>query len=134
MTRALVTRITGQDGSYLAGRLLEKGYEVFGAVRRASTTNYWRIEQRRGLHLGVSCGHARWQRNRSDAARRELREKTVSSFGFLARAATPPTNCACEGELETRFVTLAERHDMMWAMGFRYQLHWAVYAAAIDAS
>ena len=42
--RALITGITGQDGSYLAELLLEKGYEVFGAVRRASATNYWRIE------------------------------------------------------------------------------------------
>ena len=42
--RALITGITGQDGSYLADLLLEKGYEVFGAVRRASATNYWRIE------------------------------------------------------------------------------------------
>jgi GDPmannose 4,6-dehydratase len=42
--RALITGITGQDGSYLAELLLEKGYEVVGAVRRASTTNFWRIE------------------------------------------------------------------------------------------
>ena len=42
--RALITGITGQDGSYLAELLLDKGYEVFGAIRRASTTNYWRIE------------------------------------------------------------------------------------------
>jgi GDPmannose 4,6-dehydratase len=42
--RALITGITGQDGSYLAELLLDKGYEVFGVVRRASTTNYWRIE------------------------------------------------------------------------------------------
>jgi GDPmannose 4,6-dehydratase len=41
---ALITGITGQDGSYLAELLLEKGYHVVGAVRRASTTNYWRIE------------------------------------------------------------------------------------------
>src|SRR6187401_2854104 len=44
MKRALITGITGQDGSYLAELLLEKGYEVHGIVRRASTTNYWRIE------------------------------------------------------------------------------------------
>jgi GDPmannose 4,6-dehydratase len=44
MTRALITGITGQDGSYLAELLLEKGYEVHAVVRRASTTNYWRIE------------------------------------------------------------------------------------------
>jgi GDPmannose 4,6-dehydratase len=42
--RALITGITGQDGSYLAELLLEKGYEVYGLVRRASSTNYWRIE------------------------------------------------------------------------------------------
>jgi GDPmannose 4,6-dehydratase len=42
--RALITGITGQDGSYLAELLLEKGYEVFGMTRRLSTANYWRIE------------------------------------------------------------------------------------------
>jgi GDPmannose 4,6-dehydratase len=41
--RALITGITGQDGSYLAEMLLEKGYEVFGMVRRASTENFERI-------------------------------------------------------------------------------------------
>jgi len=42
--RALITGITGQDGSYLAELLLDKGYEVFGLTRRLSATNYWRIE------------------------------------------------------------------------------------------
>jgi GDPmannose 4,6-dehydratase len=41
--RALITGITGQDGSYLAEFLLEKGYEVFGMTRRASTENVERI-------------------------------------------------------------------------------------------
>jgi GDPmannose 4,6-dehydratase len=41
--RALITGITGQDGAYLAELLLEKGYEVHGMVRRASTQNYERI-------------------------------------------------------------------------------------------
>jgi len=41
--RALITGITGQDGSYLAEFLLEKGYEVFGMVRRNSTENFERI-------------------------------------------------------------------------------------------
>jgi len=45
MTRkALITGITGQDGSYLASFLLEKGYEVHGMVRRASTENFERID------------------------------------------------------------------------------------------
>lgn len=43
MKRALITGITGQDGSYLAEFLLEKGYEVYGMVRRTSTINYERI-------------------------------------------------------------------------------------------
>ena len=42
--RALITGITGQDGSYLAESLLEKGYAVFGMVRRASRDNFERIE------------------------------------------------------------------------------------------
>ena len=41
--KALITGITGQDGSYLADFLLEKGYEVFGMVRRSSTENFERI-------------------------------------------------------------------------------------------
>ncbi len=42
--RALITGITGQDGSYLAELLLEKGYEVFGVVRRLSAPNVWRLQ------------------------------------------------------------------------------------------
>jgi GDPmannose 4,6-dehydratase len=42
--RALITGITGQDGSYLAELLLEKGYEVVGMMRRLSAPNTWRIE------------------------------------------------------------------------------------------
>src|SRR5262252_7229973 len=41
--RALITGVTGQDGSYLAELLLEKGYEVHGVVRRASTETFERI-------------------------------------------------------------------------------------------
>lgn len=42
--KALITGITGQDGSYMAELLLEKGYEVHGLIRRASTFNTGRIE------------------------------------------------------------------------------------------
>ena len=44
MKRALITGITGQDGSYLAELLLDKGYEVHGLVRRSSSFNRWRID------------------------------------------------------------------------------------------
>jgi GDPmannose 4,6-dehydratase len=47
MPRALITGVTGQDGSYLAELLIGKGYEVFGVVRRASTENFARIEHLR---------------------------------------------------------------------------------------
>jgi GDPmannose 4,6-dehydratase len=42
--RALITGITGQDGSYLAELLLEKGYEVHGVIRRSSSFNTGRID------------------------------------------------------------------------------------------
>jgi GDPmannose 4,6-dehydratase len=52
MKRALITGITGQDGSYLAELLLSKGYEVHGMVRRASTENFERINHLTGkIHL-----------------------------------------------------------------------------------
>ena len=44
MKRALITGITGQDGSYLAKFLLDKGYEVFGTYRRISSPNFWRLQ------------------------------------------------------------------------------------------
>lgn len=64
--RALITGITGQDGSYLAEYLLGKGYKVFGLVRRVSEPNYWRIRDILGkvelvmgdLSDGVSVNNA----------------------------------------------------------------------------
>jgi len=58
--RAFITGITGQDGSYLAELLLEKGYEVHGMVRRASTEKFERLEQVRdrvALHQGDLLDH-----------------------------------------------------------------------------
>ena len=55
MKKALITGITGQDGSYLAEFLLEKGYEVHGITRRASISNTARIDHLMGklrLHDG----------------------------------------------------------------------------------
>ena len=51
MKTALITGVTGQDGAYLAELLLDKGYKVFGAYRRAASTNFWRMDE-----LGVT-GH-----------------------------------------------------------------------------
>ena len=55
MKTALITGITGQDGSYLAELLLKKGYEVHGIVRRSSLINTHRIDhiyERLHLHYG----------------------------------------------------------------------------------
>ena len=43
MKKALITGLTGQDGSYLAELLVDKGYQVYGLVRRSSTSNLMRI-------------------------------------------------------------------------------------------
>ena len=53
--RAVVTGITGQDGSYLAEFLLEKGYEVIGVVRRSSLPNLGRIG-----NVGFERRASRW--------------------------------------------------------------------------
>src|SRR5688500_2095058 len=45
MKTAIVTGISGQDGAYLAELLLSKGYTVYGAYRRTSSVNFWRIEE-----------------------------------------------------------------------------------------
>ena len=48
MKKAIITGITGQDGAYLAELLLNKGYKVYGAYRRISSQNFWRID-----YLGI---------------------------------------------------------------------------------
>ena len=48
MKKAIITGITGQDGAYLAKLLLNKGYKVYGAYRRTSSQNFWRID-----YLGI---------------------------------------------------------------------------------
>jgi GDPmannose 4,6-dehydratase len=44
LKKALITGLTGQDGAYLAQLLLNKGYKVYGAYRRVSTPNFWRLK------------------------------------------------------------------------------------------
>ncbi len=45
MTSSVITGVTGQDGAYLAQQLLERGDTVFGAFRRVSSVNFWRLEE-----------------------------------------------------------------------------------------
>ena len=55
MPKALITGVTGQDGSYLAELLLEKGYDVVGMLRRSSTVNFERIDHIRD-HIELAPG------------------------------------------------------------------------------
>jgi GDPmannose 4,6-dehydratase len=90
--RALITGITGQDGSYLAELLLEKGYEVHGMVRRASTEKFDRIDHLRDrivLHQGDLLD----QRSLTDALRASRPEEVynLAAMSFVAVSWIQPT-------------------------------------------
>src|SRR5882757_725001 len=90
--RALVTGITGQDGSYLAESLLDKGYEVHGLVRRSSTERFERIEHLRDrvtLHQADLLD----QRSLVDALRaaRPTEVYNLAAMSFVAVSWIQPT-------------------------------------------
>jgi GDPmannose 4,6-dehydratase len=90
--RALITGITGQDGSYLAELLLEKGYEVHGMVRRSSTEKFERIEHIRDrvtLHQGDLLDH----RSLVDALRASRPDEiyNLAAMSFVAVSWVQPT-------------------------------------------
>src|SRR5687767_7199243 len=81
--RALITGITGQDGSYLAELLLEKGYDVTGMIRRASAPNLWRIEHlidRIALHPADLLDQLSLIRLIADAQPEEIYNLAAMSF------------------------------------------------------
>ncbi len=89
---ALVTGITGQDGSYLAELLLEKGYEVHGMVRRASTEKFDRIEQIRD-RITLHQGDLLDQRSLVDALRASKPSEiyNLAAMSFVAVSWIQPT-------------------------------------------
>jgi GDPmannose 4,6-dehydratase len=90
--KALVTGITGQDGSYLAELLLEKGYEVHGMVRRASTEKFDRIEQIRD-RITLHQGDLLDQRSLVDALRASKPSEiyNLAAMSFVAVSWIQPT-------------------------------------------
>jgi GDPmannose 4,6-dehydratase len=89
---AFITGITGQDGSYLAELLLEKGYDVHGMVRRSSTEKFERIEHLRSrvtLHQGDLLDH----RSLVDALRASKPSEiyNLAAMSFVAVSWTQPT-------------------------------------------
>ena len=89
---ALVTGITGQDGSYLAELLLEHGYDVHGMVRRASTEKFDRIEQIRD-RITLHQGDLLDQRSLVDAMRAAKPDEiyNLAAMSFVAVSWIQPT-------------------------------------------
>jgi GDPmannose 4,6-dehydratase len=89
--RALITGITGQDGSYLAELLLEKGYEVHGMVRRASTETFQRLEGIRD-DLVLHTGDLLDQRSLGDVLRETEPEEiyNLAAMSFVAASWSQP--------------------------------------------
>jgi GDPmannose 4,6-dehydratase len=89
---AFVTGITGQDGSYLAELLLEKGYEVHGMVRRSSTERFERIEHLRG-RITLHQGDLLDQRSLVDALRAARPQEiyNLAAMSFVAVSWIQPT-------------------------------------------
>src|SRR5580765_6955706 len=89
---ALITGITGQDGSYLAELLLEKGYEVHGMVRRASTEKFERIEHLRD-RMTLHQGDLLDQRSLVDALRASKPQEiyNLAAMSFVAVSWIQPT-------------------------------------------
>jgi GDPmannose 4,6-dehydratase len=89
---ALITGVTGQDGSYLAELLLEKGYEVHGMVRRASTEKFDRIEHIRE-QITLHQGDLLDQRSLVDALRasRPAEIYNLAAMSFVAVSWIQPT-------------------------------------------
>jgi len=89
---ALITGITGQDGSYLAELLLENGYEVHGMVRRASTEKFDRIEQLRD-RITLHQGDLLDQRSLVDALRESRPSEiyNLAAMSFVAVSWIQPT-------------------------------------------
>src|SRR3954449_13276891 len=89
--RALITGITGQDGSHLADLLLEKGYEVHGMVRRSSTETFQRLESIRDS-ITLHTGDLLDQRSLVDVLR--LREPdeiyNLAAMSFVAASWSQP--------------------------------------------
>ena len=89
---ALITGITGQDGSYLAELLLEKGYEVHGMVRRSSTERFERIEHLRD-RITLHQGDLLDQRSLVDALRAARPDEiyNLAAMSFVAVSWIQPT-------------------------------------------
>jgi GDPmannose 4,6-dehydratase len=90
--RALITGITGQDGSYLAELLLDKGYEVHGMVRRLSSENHHRLEPIRD-RIEIHTGDLLDQRSLGDVMRSSEPDEiyNLAAMSFVGASWNQPT-------------------------------------------
>jgi GDPmannose 4,6-dehydratase len=90
--RALITGITGQDGSYLAELLLDRGYEVHGMVRRSSTEKFERLEHLRD-RITFHQGDLLDQRSLSDTLKAARADEiyNLAAMSFVAASWVQPT-------------------------------------------
>jgi GDPmannose 4,6-dehydratase len=90
--RALITGITGQDGSYLAELLLDKGYEVHGLVRRSSSERFQRLQGIRD-RITLHTGDLLDQRSLVDVLRTSRPDETynLAAMSFVAASWAQPT-------------------------------------------
>lgn len=90
--RALITGITGQDGSYLAELLLDKGYEVHGMVRRLSSENHQRLERFRD-RIHIHSGDLLDQRSLVDVMRASEPDEiyNLAAMSFVGASWNQPT-------------------------------------------
>ncbi len=91
MPKALITGITGQDGAYLSQFLLDKGYEVHGMVRRASTENFERIAP---LRDRITLHQADLLDQLSIVTTSWKRSSPTKSTTWPPRASCPPVGCS----------------------------------------
>jgi GDPmannose 4,6-dehydratase len=89
--RALITGITGQDGSYLAELLLEKGYEVHGMVRRSSSDNFGRLDTVRH-RITLHTGDLLDQRSLGDVMRASMPDEiyNLAAMSFVGASWAQP--------------------------------------------
>ena len=94
MRKALITSITGQDGSYLAELLVSKGHEVHGLIRRASTFNTSRVDH---IYVNPHDPSARLFLHYGDLANAEQMTPLIYEIQPLCRPMPPKLGCSSAG-------------------------------------
>ena len=96
--KALITGITGQDGSYLAELLIEKGYEVHGTIRRSSSINTSRIDDLISKNINTNKLHLHYA-DLLDPATKIALITTIKSTGIVLGKNTAMFAMSCDSHV-----------------------------------